>query len=334
MILYHGTNTKRLPSIKKQGLLPTAPKASMGDNFVYLTDNPEVAALFSGFGRDSQGFHREGYMTSLEARRQTGVVLKVNVDKKYLEKDQIWDKKLKELKDPKLYHKIYDEILKDYQSGNQVLDFQVERELHKIWKDSDTDFDYNPDSMQPEDIDYAVDVVVKRLADKEVKSLKDETKHFTSGKLYQYSRPIPSRDIIDILPAKDYLKNKDTGKDFGKNMELHDPFKVSGKVKKMSFINKIQSQYRVTSLSQAEKLETIVNNMINDINFTRSLPDLISAAKANILIGHTQHQPGMIKISSLALAFYEAAHKKDEGAAYNAVDALVKSGYGEIFGLK
>ena len=107
-----------------------------------------------------------------------------------------------------------------------------------------------------------------------------------------------------------------------------------GELINMSFIQKIQSQYQVTSLTQAEKLETIVNNMLSDINFTRSLPDLISAAKANILIGHTQHQPGMIKISSLALAFYEAAHKKDTGAAYNAVDALVKSGYGEIFGLK
>lgn len=224
MILYHGTSTKRLPAIEKQGLIPTAPKASKGDDFVYLTDNPIVAALFSGHGRDSQGFSREGYMTPLSAKLQTGIVLKVRVDPKYLEDDQIWSKKVKEIKDPNFYKKIYDEILHDLNRGNPVLEHHVETVLYEIWKESGLEADgesYDPELMSEEDWDYAIDTVVSREAKKELKSMTEEAKRFLSGKLYQYSQIIPRKDILSVIPASKFLKKDSSdSKNFGNQLQL------------------------------------------------------------------------------------------------------------------
>jgi hypothetical protein len=223
MILYHGTNTKRLPSIKEKGLVPTAPKASAGDDYVYLTDKPKIAALFSGYGKDSQGFSKEGYMAPMDAKRQTGVVLKVKIDSKFLEEDQIWGKKINELKDAKkLYKKIYDEILNDLNKGNQVLEFEVETELHKLWKENAEEGDeYAPDFMDQEDWDYAIEKVVGKRAKSEVDDMLKEAKEYMSGKLYQYSETIPPENILGVMPAKKYLgQKKEAERQFGNGMEI------------------------------------------------------------------------------------------------------------------
>jgi hypothetical protein len=224
MFLYHGTNTKRLPVIKKQGLIPTAPKASSGEDFIYLTDKPGVAALFSGYGSDKQGFLKEGYMAPLEIKMNTGVVLKVKIDPKFLEDDQIWGKKVKELKNPnKLYKKIHDEIL-DEVNGNQVLEWEVENELHRMWKESglaEEGEDYAPEEMSQEDWDHAIEVVVSKRAKKELKSILEEAKVYMAGKLYQYSEKIPPEDIVGVYPAKKFLKGKkETGREFGGGIDI------------------------------------------------------------------------------------------------------------------
>ena len=224
MFLYHGTNTKRLPAIKKQGLLPTAPKASKGEDFVYLTDKPKVAALFSGYGQDKQGFQREGYMAPLDAKLKTGIVLKVEVDPKYLEEDQIWGKKVRELKNPNaLYKKIYEEILSEV-NGNQILEWEVENELRKLWKESGLEEEgeeYAPENMSQEEWDHAIEVVVSRRAKQELKSMLEEAKEYMVGKLYQYSETIPPENIVGGYPAKNYLKGKkEIGKEFGGGIDI------------------------------------------------------------------------------------------------------------------
>ena len=94
----------------------------------------------------------------------------------------------------------------------------------------------------------------------------------------------------------------------------------------MSFIKKIEAA------TQKEKLQETVNSILNEAAFTRSLPDMISAARSGILVGHTRQKPEMVKFNSLCLTFLEAIHKKDLAAATIAADALVKAGHGAVVG--
>ena len=224
MKLYHGTNTKRLPSILKEGLNPKAQKASNGDDFVYLTDNPAVAALFSGFGTDSMGMSHEGYMAPLSGKSKNGVVLEVRVDPSLLEEDQIWAKELKELSGDG-YKKIYDSILEDAERGNQIIDFYVEEELHELWKGSEPEEgeEYDPAELSSEWHEEATHNVVERMAKKEHAAALKEMKKFTAGKLYQYPAVVGPKDIVKVHKSAKYL-TEDLNRMFGNELKLNDPF--------------------------------------------------------------------------------------------------------------
>ena len=226
--LYHGTNTKRLPSILKEGLNPKAQKASKGDDYVYLTDNPAVAALFSGFGTDSMGMSHEGYMSPLSGKNKNGVVLEVQVDRSLLEEDQIWAKKLKELGGDG-YKKIYDSILEDAQRGNQVIDFYVDKEIHKLWEESEPEDgeEYDPVELSEDWHEAAIHNVVERMAKKEHAEALKEMKKFTAGKLYQYSAVVEPNDIVKVHKAAKYL-TEDLNRMFGNELKLNDPFESTG----------------------------------------------------------------------------------------------------------
>ena len=227
MFLYHGTNKKRLDSIKKEGLIVNAPKASMGHDFIYLTDKPEIAAEFSGYGADQMGMHHEGYMAPRKGKLINGIVLKVNVNKKYLAPDKIWEPKIKELKNPKkVLKKISDEIREDIGQGNPVLDFHLDTEVFKLAKEHDLVDDYD-EGMMPEDfVDDAIETVVKTFAKKEFDNLMKESAIYLAGNLYQYSKPIPTKDIISIEPAKKYLKKRQTNY-FGNDISLEPKYSMN-----------------------------------------------------------------------------------------------------------
>jgi GNAT superfamily N-acetyltransferase len=223
VVLYHGTNTRRLKEIEKRGLDPKAPKASSGDNFVYLTDSPEVAAEFSGYGKDSQGFMREGYMAPHDGKKQNGVILKVKVEKKLLEPDQIWADKLKELAgDEQSFESLKQEILEDI-DGNQVLEFHVEEAAWRMAKEAvdEGEFDEGeePDleDLAREYWEHASHEVAEKEARKIFDGQKAEMERFTKGKLYQYPKLIPPEDIVDVIPAKKHLSKNKT-RNFGNQL--------------------------------------------------------------------------------------------------------------------
>ena len=99
----------------------------------------------------------------------------------------------------------------------------------------------------------------------------------------------------------------------------------------MTFLNYVKRRYLTTAA--ATKLEETVKSMMSNDAFIKSLPDMISAAKAGIQVGHMQGKPHMVNFNSLFLAYCEAIHKKDAAAALKVADALVKDGHGEAFGL-
>lgn len=219
--LYHGTNTKRLEKIKKEGLDPKALKASSGDNFVYLTDNPEVAAEFSGFGTDRQGVPHEGYMTPLEGKKKNGVVLKVKVDSSWLKPDKIWGDKLKQLKNrDRMIADLTEEIKGDI-NGNQVLEFYADEEAHRLAQE---EIKNNPDDFTDDDIEWltqdrydeASHTVAEREATKIVDGQLAELKKFAKGKLYQCAKRIPPEAIVEVIPAKKFLPKTESGsRNFG-----------------------------------------------------------------------------------------------------------------------
>jgi len=241
VILYHGTSTKRLDSIKEKGLDPKAHKASNGHNYVYLTDSPKIAARFSGYGPDAMGMIREGYMSSNESKAKTGVILKLEVpNPKKLAPDAIWSKELKKLNAKSAYKKTYDEIAKDLDAGNQVLDFEFDGIMYKLCKEraegDEEEFQYCYENPTEDMIEDARHILCDSYAKKEQASVLREINFFKTGKLYQYPDLIPPEAIIEVLPAKKYLGSSE-------DRSLGNPFKTYAS---SGFLGKIERLIRAS----------------------------------------------------------------------------------------
>jgi ferritin len=222
VVLFHGTSKNRLAQIQRDGLDPHAKKSSSGADYVYLTDSPEIAAEFSGYGADKQGVMHEGYMAPRSGKIKNGVVLKVEVDSKWLKPDQIWKEKLGQLKKRDATIKsLAAEILADV-DGDQILRFYVEEESYKLAKQEIKD---DPETFSEEDLDalaedlweHAAENVSHREATKIVDGQLEELKKFSGGKLYQCANMIPPSNIKGVLPASKFLSG-DRDNNFGSEL--------------------------------------------------------------------------------------------------------------------
>jgi hypothetical protein len=107
----------------------------------------------------------------------------------------------------------------------------------------------------------------------------------------------------------------------------------------------ISKECAVSYLSQIERLqkrqvrasnalEETVEKMMNDRGFMGAIDDMIEAARAGVQFALLNKKNDMQKFNVLCLEFFDAMKRSDLLAATSAAQALVRSGHGEMFGLK
>jgi len=98
----------------------------------------------------------------------------------------------------------------------------------------------------------------------------------------------------------------------------------------MSFLRRVHAEGAGT---EANRMTTIVRNMMADKRFTDAIEDMVDASKTAITYAHISHNEHMLQFNTLCLNFFQAIQQKKENEAIDAAHDLVKAGHGKAFGL-